>query len=196
MTSRDYANRKPQKSKRGKQSSGSGQGSRRFPFLILLITAAGLAAFVYLLWTISGSSTDVKTSTKAAVEKTEQEVKAVVTKPDPDALPPAPKEEWTYLEELENKQVEVDVSAKRPLKPKRPYQIQCASFRKESQAESMKATIAFQGLEAIVRKVKGSTGMWYKVVLGPYDSKRLAEKQRHILQRGGLNGCQIWLWEG
>ncbi|MCL1125918.1 SPOR domain-containing protein [Shewanella surugensis] len=193
MTSRDYANRNPQRNKKGKKKSGSGHGSRRFPFLILLITALGLAAFIYLLWSISGSPTEGETIDTVSSTK---EVQAVVAKPDPDALPPAPQEKWTYLEELENKQVEVDLSAKRPVKPKRPYQIQCASFRKEEQADSMKATIAFQGLEAIVRKVQGTSGMWYKVVLGPYDSKRLAEKQRHILQRGGLNGCQIWLWEG
>ncbi|WP_298771550.1 SPOR domain-containing protein [uncultured Shewanella sp.] len=193
MTSRDYANRNPKKSKKGKKNRGNGQVSRRFPLLILLITIIGLSAFGYLLWSISGSSTAPK---KADNTVTETPVKTVVAKPDPKALPPAPQEEWTYLEELENKKVEVDVSGKRPVKPKRPYQIQCASFRKESQAESMKATIAFQGLEAIIRKVQGTSGIWYKVVLGPYESKRLAEKQRHILQRGGLNGCQIWLWEG
>ncbi|WP_299492082.1 SPOR domain-containing protein [uncultured Shewanella sp.] len=193
MTSRDYANRNPKKNKKGNRSRGKGQVSRRFPLLILCITAIGLSAFIYLLWSISGSSTPSKKADKTTIETP---VKAVIAKPDPKALPPAPQEEWTYLEELENKKVEVDVSEKRPTKPKRPYQIQCASFRKESQAESMKATIAFQGLEAIIRKVQGTSGIWYKVVLGPYDSKRLAEKQRHILQRGGLNGCQIWLWEG
>ena len=31
-------------------------------------------------------------------------------------------------------------------------------------------------------------------IIGPYESKRLAEKQRHTLQRAKINGCKIWLW--
>lgn len=71
------------------------------------------------------------------------------------------------------------------------YQLQCASFRQESQANEMKAVIAFQGLEAQVRQVEGTTGVWYKVALGPYERKRDAERKRHTLQNAGINGCQI-----
>ena len=59
----------------------------------------------------------------------------------------------------------------------------------------MKALIAFQGLTAQVRQTQGTKGTWYKVVLGPYDTKRAAERERHALQRAGINGCQIWYWE-
>ena len=96
---------------------------------------------------------------------------------------------------LENKEVKVDIP-KQSDKPSRPYQMQCGSFRKQSQADALKAKIAFQGLEAMVRKVSGKKGEWYKVVLGPYPKKRHAERERHKLQRGGVNGCQIWFWEG
>lgn len=193
MTSRDYANRKPSRSGKGKntrkRAPAKGSAPRRFPLLLLLITIAGLAGFGYLLWAISDSAEDAK---PAVVE---DKPKKSVVKKDPDALPPAPKEEWTYLEELKNKQVEVDLPDTSD-KPKRPYQMQCGSFRRDAQANEMKAMIAFQGLEAQVKKVSGKSGTWFKVVLGPYDSKREAERQRHILQRGGMNGCQIWFWEG
>ena len=75
-------------------------------------------------------------------------------------------------------------------KPSVPYQMQCGSFRNKDDAESLKANIAFQGLESNVKK----TGTWYRVILGPYERKRLAEKERHKLQRAKINGCQIWLW--
>ncbi|GIU12096.1 SPOR domain-containing protein [Shewanella sp. MBTL60-007] len=191
MTNRDYANRKP--ARKGKNSarkkSSKGSAPKRFPILLLLITLTGLGGFGYLLWTLSSS--DEPAPAPAVVEQPKKKP----VKKDPDALPPVPKEEWTYLEELENKKVEVDIPDTSD-KPKRPYQMQCGSFRKESQANELKAIIAFQGLEAQVRKVKGSSGIWYKVVLGPYDKKRDAERQRHILQNGGTNGCQIWFWEG
>ncbi|GIU23891.1 SPOR domain-containing protein [Shewanella schlegeliana] len=190
MTNRDYANRKP--ARKGKNSarkkSSKGNAPKRFPILLLLITLTGLGGFGYLLWTLSSS--DEPTPAPVVVEQPEKKP----VKKDPNALPPVPKEEWTYLEELENKKVEVDIPDTSD-QPKRPYQMQCGSFRKESQANELKAIIAFQGLEAQVRKVKGSSGIWYKVVLGPYDKKRDAERQRHVLQNGGTNGCQIWFWE-
>jgi cell division protein FtsN len=74
------------------------------------------------------------------------------------------------------------------------YLMQCGSFRAASQAQKMKATIAFQGLEAQVRPSDGKSGRWHRVILGPYDSKRLAEKHRHSLQKANINTCKIWNW--
>ncbi|WOT04811.1 SPOR domain-containing protein [Shewanella youngdeokensis] len=188
MTSRDYANRKPARKGKANKRGSKGTPPKRFPVLVLLITLAGLSGFGYLLWNLSSS--DEPVSAPIVAEKPKQ----ASAKKDPNALPPVPEEEWTYLEELENKQVEVDLP-EASTKPKRPYQMQCGSFRKESQANELKAMIAFQGLEAQVRKVKGSSGVWYKVVLGPYIKKRDAERHRHTLQNSGTNGCQIWFWE-
>ncbi len=191
MSHQDYANRKPArktKTKGGRRKSKT--ASRRFPVLVFLITAVLLGGFGYFLWSINNSASD----TKPAVVEPVSNPKPKVENKDPNALPPKPKEEWTYQQELENKKVEVDIPENTT--PTRPYQMQCGSFRQQSQAEEMKAVIAFQGLEAIVRKTESSNGVWYKVVLGPYERKREAEKQRHVLQRSGLNGCQIWFWEG
>ena len=127
------------------------------------------------------------------VKTAEPVVEPVVVplKKDPHALPPQPKEEWTYLKELENKHVEVDIPDVVASRTPVLYQLQCASFRQESQANEMKAVIAFQGLEAQVRQIEGTTGIWYKVALGPYERKRDAERKRHTLQKAGINGCQI-----
>lgn len=127
-----------------------------------------------------------------AVEKSIAETSAVETpKPDPNALPPKPKEEWTYLNELENKHVEVDLPDTVATRTPQQYQLQCASFRQAAQANQMKAVIAFQGLEAQVRQIEGTSGTWYKVILGPYQSRRDAERKRHVLQKAGINGCQL-----
>ena len=73
--------------------------------------------------------------------------------------------------------------------------MQCGSFRKQSQAEELKATIAFQGLESQVLESEGSKGIWFRVVLGPYESKRDAERDRHALRSARINRCQIWNWD-
>jgi cell division protein FtsN len=89
---------------------------------------------------------------------------------------------------LKDKEVVVDIPEKE--KSTRRYQMQCGSFRNQGDAESLKAKIAFQGLTSQVKK----TGDWYRVILGPYERKRPAEKDRHKLQRAKINGCQIWTW--
>ncbi|WP_144212282.1 SPOR domain-containing protein [Shewanella donghaensis] len=200
--SRDYANnKKPSSKKRKPARKGAAKQKRSIPYLPTLIVILLLGAFGYGLWFISGSSDDAPAQSAPVTETIEKTVTKPVTEPvnkpakkDPNALPPKPTEEWTYLEELENNSIDIEVPED-AMKSKGPYQMQCASFRKLDQAEEMKAVIAFQGLEAQVRATQGTTGVWHKVILGPFDTKRAAERTRHKLQRAGINGCQIWLWE-
>jgi cell division protein FtsN len=105
-----------------------------------------------------------------------------------ELLPEKPQPKWQYEQSLPSKEVIVEIPEEK--KNTLPYQMQCGSFRKKSDAESLKAKIAFQGLNSTVKK----TGSWYRVILGPYDRKRLAEKERHKLQRARINGCKIWSW--
>ncbi|MCL2917800.1 SPOR domain-containing protein [Shewanella litorisediminis] len=183
--SRDYANRAPRGKGRGGNRNARTPG--RKPWLALIVVVALVAGFGYFLWTIKGSADQV--------EPVKTDTRASKPKKDPNALPPKPQEEWTYLKELENKQVEVDVPPPETMRSAGPYQMQCGSFREMSQAEKMKAVIAFQGMEAQIRKVQGGSGTWYKVVIGPYERKREAERARHKLQAIGMNTCQIWLWQ-
>ncbi|WP_022940527.1 SPOR domain-containing protein [Psychromonas hadalis] len=145
-----------------------------FPFLAFTI-ALSLVAFIgYFIF---------------AVDKPEavQKVKKQTIKKE-EALPEKPQPKWQYEKSLPSKKVEVDIPEEK--KNTRPYQMQCGSFRKQKDAETLKARIAFQGLNSTVKK----TGSWYRVILGPYDRKRVAEKERHKLQRAKINGCQIWYW--
>lgn len=142
MSNRDYANRKPASKGRTKAKGGRRKSAqpapKRFPLLLSLVTVSLVGGFGYFLWSINDSATD--TTPEPVVV---QPAKPQVQKKDPNALPPKPKEEWTYQQELENKQVEVDIPENTA--PTRPYQMQCGSFRKQSQADQMKAMIAFKG---------------------------------------------------
>ena len=191
--SRDYANKKPSPKKRPASRRKKAQQQRSIPYLPTFIVIALVVGFGYFLWSINGSSDNATEQVTPATKTVEKPVSKPAKK-DPNALPPKPTEEWTYLEELANKSIDIDVPED-ALNSKGPYQMQCASFRKLEPAEEMKAMIAFQGLEAQVRATQGTTGVWHKVILGPFESKRAAERARHKLQRAGINGCQIWLWE-
>ncbi|MGP1956799.1 MAG: SPOR domain-containing protein [Arsenophonus sp. NC-PE1-MAG3] len=62
--------------------------------------------------------------------------------------------------------------------------VQCNSFKNLEQAESVKANLAFSGLESRIILTKG----WYRVVLGPYNQET-AEKIRDQAKSIGISGC-------
>jgi len=52
------------------------------------------------------------------------------------------------------------------------YMIQAASFRSNSDSDRMRAKLILSGLEAKIRKTVGKDGRpWYRVVLGPFESR-------------------------
>jgi cell division protein FtsN len=153
------------------------------PWLRIVVTISLLAGFAYFLWSIKGTAPEPKAEVVQKVETTESQI---------DVLPDIPEEEWEFIKSLPEFTVEIE--QKEQDQPTVRRLMQCGSFRLESQAQELKANIAFQGLVAQVRSSKGKTGIWYRVILGPYDNKRLAEKDRHTLQRAKINGCKIWNW--
>ena len=190
MAQRDYVSRgrPPQKKKpnnknnQRKQVKQSKQGAvASFPIVRLVIVVVLLIGFGVFLWSIKdNASTEVDTEIARPVAPTEE------------ALPELPEEEWEYIRTLPGYEVEVDVEAQE--KTDKRYLMQCASFRTRAQAEEMKAKIAFQGLEALIRHSSGSNGDWFRVILGPYESKRDAEKAKHSLRKVNIATCQIWYW--
>jgi len=191
MANQDYVSRSPAKkkknTKKGKQSVKNSSSIPLKAKLISLLLLVLIGAFTYALWSLK---TDP--STKTPLVEPVKTSKAKVPSKQVKELPKPPKEKWTYVKDLENKEIEV---GEYEVKEKGPYKMQCGSFRTQKQAETLKARIAFAGLEAQLKGVTGKSGTWYKVFLGPYPRKRLAEKDKHKLKRNNINYCQIWLWQ-
>ncbi len=202
MSNQDYISRSPVKKKnnaRGKSTKKStttrkNKKSTQAPATtvktkrIILVAILLVCTFAYGLWALKTAS-----STKTPLPATKvinTEAINNVNKPT-KTLPEPPKEKWTYVKGLENKKIEV---GEYEIKEKGPYQMQCGSFRTQRQASVLKANIAFTGISSQIKTTEGKSGTWYKVVLGPYQRKRLAEKDKHKLKRSNINHCQIWLW--
>lgn len=190
MAQRDYVSRgRSQKKKKAPNNASKRASSRqvsspsmhKLPVFKIAIIVALVAGFGFFLWSIKDNvEGDVDVQSSRAVAPTEE------------ALPELPEEEWEYIKTLPGYEVEVDVQA--PEKSDKRYLMQCASFRTRAQAEEMKAKIAFQGLEALIRQSSGSNGEWFRVILGPFESKRDAEKAKHSLRKVNIATCQIWYW--
>ncbi|MDC9604061.1 cell division protein FtsN [Xenorhabdus griffiniae] len=63
--------------------------------------------------------------------------------------------------------------------------LQCGSFRTMEQAESVRASLAFAGIESQIT----TKDNWNRVVLGPYKNKTSAEKMRERVAVAGVPGC-------
>ena len=160
--------------------------------LIGVLAATGLIIFITLLWSIKDNSTEEQTiqaDTSVIKQSAEPSEKQKVR--NKATVPVYQDDGFDFMDDLKHKEVE---PGKYEVNDSGPYAMQCGSFKKRSQAEELKAQIAFNGISSQVREAKGSNGTWYKVVLGPYERKRLAEKDKHTLKSNNINYCQIWLW--
>lgn len=179
MSQKDYV-------KRGrvtKKKEPENQSVGKFKLIIAVIIIVG---FVALLWRIKDNAPPQEDILSLP------EVVSESAKVDEEELPELPKEEWEFIRTLPGYEVEIDTSVQ-PISTKR-YLMQCGSFRKQPQAEEMRAKIAFLGMEAMVRSSDGDNGRWYRVILGPFETKRDAERSRHAIRTTGIRTCQIWYW--
>ncbi|MGP1924351.1 MAG: SPOR domain-containing protein [Arsenophonus sp. NEOnobi-MAG3] len=69
--------------------------------------------------------------------------------------------------------------------------VHCSSFKNMEQAESLKANLAFSGLESRISSIKG----WHQLILGPYNQET-AKKIRDLAKSVGLSGCILHTTKG
>lgn len=181
---RDYVRRSPPKKKGGNSKrTGNSRGrapERSIPWLAIIFALILLGGMGYIIFLIKGSAGTPPAVTPPAAQ---QPPPAPAKKVDP--IDQKPVEKWRYIEQLENKEIVVspakpaEARKKPEAAPDKIYYMQCGSFRSSAQAEQLKARIAFQGLSSKVKRSEGSNGVWYRVVMGPYESKRKADQAKH-----------------
>jgi cell division protein FtsN len=186
MATRDYVNRQPKPRKPKKNQ----QQQRKVSIIRITMTFLVLFGFIAGLYWLSqqplgqGIADEPNETSVPKQSLAESSVQSINDEP----LPELPQEEWEFIKILPGYEVEVDVEA---ITSDKLFLMQCGSFRQFEQADSMKATMALAGLEP---QIRGSNNGWYRVILGPYDSRRDAEKDRHKLQGVNIHSCKIWLW--
>ena len=179
MSQKDYI-------KRGRVSKKKQPDPQPIAKFKLGIAGIVIVGFVAILWRIKDNAPPQQDTLPQPAIVSEE-----ATKGDQE-LPQLPEEEWEFIRTLPGYEVEID-KTERTISTKR-YLMQCGSFRKQQQAEEMRAQIAFLGMEAMVRPSDGENGRWYRVILGPFDTKRDAERSRHSIRTTGIRTCQIWYW--
>lgn len=155
------------------------------PKLLIVVVLTLLSGFGYFLWHISnrpGADEAAAQAQAAAQQEAERAAKAQRK----DELPAKPsKEPYSYITELETKEIEVTPME---LAAKAPAHMSCGSFKVLDAAQQLKAKIAFAGITTEIRENNGR----YRVIAGPYQSKRQAQTDKNVLLRQKIADCWVY----
>ncbi|WP_223668729.1 SPOR domain-containing protein [Kangiella shandongensis] len=187
---KDYAKRKRPRKKTNTRTPRTNKSQKPLSPAIVFISGIVITLFLVFLWALLQKPELLKeaiTPEESVINK-EQTAKTKDDQPEKSTDTQSDDPEFTYHEALTNKKVEVEVTKPKTTDSNKTYIMQCGAFKSLPDAEKMKAELAFIGFQATVL----TKGGWHRIRLGPYNSKRNAESDRHKLQDNNYQNCQIW----
>lgn len=104
--------------------------------------------------------------------------------------------EYEFFEVLPNQEITVDVDPADIPKPRsagtgKQYVLQAGSFRQAADADRRRGELLLLGLEPRVEDTQGDTGRWFRVVLGPFDSRSAMAKARSMTAQQDIDTLLI-----
>jgi cell division protein FtsN len=112
------------------------------------------------------------------------------------ARTPAP--EYEFFEVLPSQEITVDVDPAEMPTPRsagagagKQYLLQAGSFRQAEDADRRRGELLLLGLDPRVEKTQGDTGRWFRVVLGPFDSRSAMAKARSLTAQQDIDTLLI-----
>jgi len=150
-----------------------------------------LMGFGFILFKLA----EVQTPTTAPVQKVTPA--APVTKaPEKTVTKPAEsankRETFEFYQLLQNSEVDtshVDAYEFQPREEENfSYMIQAASFRSNTDADRLRAKLILSGLEAHIKASESKDGgVWYRVTVGPFETRSAESRAQDKLAQMGLN---------
>mgnify|MGYP006076646785 CR=1 FL=1 len=67
------------------------------------------------------------------------------------------------------------------------YVLQAGSFRDTDDADRRRGELALLGLESQIEEARGENGLWYRVSIGPFESRSLMARARALTEQGGID---------
>jgi cell division protein FtsN len=176
-----------------KNISSKKSTSQPIPGWIWMITGLALGGLISLLVYLSGYIPDpqpqVKQTSKKETPRKEDKKEQSITEKIQEKLnfefyTLLPKSEVVIPErELVERTREASKGA---IKPEN-YMLQAGSFRKQSEAESLKARLALLGIESSIQNVSINNDTWSRVRIGPFTSLSQLNNTRARLRENRVN---------
>lgn len=197
---KDFATQKQRKSTRksparktqGQRHSGGSQSRGTG----LRFYGAGVLTGVFLSFIGYLVTLPDPTASTAQTEATEQ-TEVVVQRPRFDFYTNLTQEKIEEVQEIQDT-VEPAADVRKPpaaTELPEPYLLQAGSFRQHDDAERRRAQLLLLGLEPVIEEISNGNGIWFRVYLGPFESRELMVRARSLttnqnietllLKRGG-----------
>lgn len=185
--SKDYARSSSKTQTRRKSKASEKQAKPWRWFLVGLFSGVFLTAGSYLYFT-----SDLFHKSKATQVLAKLKAETVTKKPEKK------KPVFDYYSMLPEMQVSSDASQhEKSNKTKKidnhTYMIQAASFAEQKDAERMKAQLILEGFNVSVNSFKKDHKMWYRVMIGPYDTTPEARQIQAQLKKHQIDSLLITL---
>lgn len=98
--------------------------------------------------------------------------------------PAQPAPEYEFYEVLPKQDFRVEVDPAELPKARsssvKQFMLQAGSFRQEADADRRRAELLLLGLDPQVESTQGDTGRWFRVVLGPFETRSSMAKARSL----------------
>jgi len=130
------------------------------------------------------------TKKKVVPEKKEQKFNFYTLLPELEVLIP---ESETRPPENSNNTHTKKTGAATSAPDLKQYVLQLGSFQNLTDAEKLKANIAFLGIEAGIQHVSINKQTWHRVRTGPYDNKQQLYQYQKRLKKNGINAISLEL---
>jgi cell division protein FtsN len=98
----------------------------------------------------------------------------------------APKPRFDFYKLLPEQTIDVDVAPAEVAQPRTAttagelYLLQAGSFRQREDADRRRAELLLLGLEPRVEETSGDNGRWFRVYLGPFESRSQVARARSL----------------
>lgn len=175
---------------------------RNVPWWMWLAIPVLVIGFVFILFQLSDlESSQSKTTIKAVAPQP-----APVEKPKAAAkvAPKAPEKQgdkFEFYQLLQDSEVDtshVDAYEYQPREEENfSYMIQAASFRSSADADRLRAKLILSGLDAAIKASNSEDrGTWYRVVVGPFDTRSGESRAQDKLAEMGMNSYTYKIKKG
>lgn len=110
---------------------------------------------------------------------------------DADHSPESPKPRFDFYTLLPEQKIELpDIEPLETQQQSTPisyYLLQAGSFRRLEDADRRRAELILLGMDATISDTKGSSGRWYRVQVGPFETRSKLAKARGTLANRGID---------
>lgn len=110
-----------------------------------------------------------------------------------ESAPPKPR--FDFYKMLPDQSIQVEVEPEPATEVARPgseppaerFLLQAGSFRQQEDADARRAQLLLLGLDPRIEEANGDNGRWYRVYLGPFDSKSTMARARSLTAAQGID---------